>query len=66
LIEAFLVDVVSARGFAPDDLFFGFELHEANGTVALHGLAVTIVVEFGGLDSAEGRSLVHLTEFLCR
>lgn len=67
MFEAFLMDVVSAHSLAPDDVFFGFELHEADGTVAFHGLALAIVV-FGVdvLDPAEGGVLVHLTEFLCR
>lgn len=44
LLETGLVYVVSARCFAPDKFFVGLKFHEADGTVALDGLAVAIVV----------------------
>lgn len=55
MLEASLVDVVSAGGFAPDSRFAGLEFHEANGTVALDGFSLAILVlGAGGLDSTQG------------
>lgn len=45
LLEAGLVDVVPAGRFAPDYLFgVGFELREADGTVAVDGFAFAPVI----------------------
>lgn len=59
------MDIVPARCFAPDELFVGFEFHEADGTVAFDWLAVAIIrLAQGGFHAAQGRSMVHLAEFL--
>lgn len=45
LLEASLVDVVPAGRFAPDNLFsLGFELCEADGTVAVNCFAFARVI----------------------
>jgi hypothetical protein len=65
LIEACLVDVVSARSLTPDQLVIGFEFHEAYGTVAFHGLLLAaIVFGAGGVDLLEGGALQYLAELL--
>ena len=39
LLEAMPMDVISARGFAPDDIFASVERHDADGTVAFDWFA---------------------------
>jgi hypothetical protein len=65
LIEACLVDVISTCSLTPDKLVIGFEFHEADGTVACHGLALAVVVfGAGGVDSLKGGSLQYFAELL--
>ena len=63
------MDVVATGGFAPYNRLIGFEFHEADGTVSLHGFPVAIVVVgfgIGGLHFTQGGVSVNFTEFLCR
>jgi len=67
LLEACLVDVIAAGRFAPDYLLGrGFELREANGTVAVDGFAFARVIVVAACFVIRGRGRVgeDFMEFL--
>lgn len=64
-IKTDFMNIIPARPSTPDDTFLvGFKLHEADGTVALDGLALAGGVFFGFVFAAEGGSIVDFDEFL--